>query len=78
MTKRNPTLMVKAYNLLKASYKHAKNGFEKADTTTYYDRVHSCSRCDDYNDSDSSCTVCGCPIADKASWKSETCPKNKW
>ena len=68
---RKPNLMVKAYNLLKASYKHAKNDFEKADQVLYNDRVHSCSRCDFYN-------VCGCPIATKASWKSEQCPKNKW
>lgn len=78
MTKRKPNLMIKAYNLLKASYKHAKNGFETTDAGTYYDRVHICSRCDDYDDSDCSCTVCGCPISDKASWSSETCPKNKW
>ena len=75
---RKPNLMVKAYNLLKASYKHAKNDFEKADQVLYNDRIHSCSRCDFYNDDDSSCNVCGCPIATKASWKSEKCPKNKW
>ncbi len=73
-----PNLMVKAYNLLKASYKHAKDDFEKTEQTIYNDRVHTCSRCNFYDHDDNSCNVCGCPIATKASWKSENCPKGKW
>lgn len=70
--------MVRAYNFLKASYRHARGNFEKADAATYYDRVHACSRCDKYDDQNNSCGVCGCPVAEKASWLSENCPKGKW
>mgnify|MGYP003137560324 FL=1 len=75
---KKPNLIIKAYNLLKASYKHAKNDFEKTEQTIYNDRVHICSRCTFYDYSDNSCSVCGCPIATKASWQSENCPKGKW
>jgi len=73
-----PNLMVKAYNLLKASYRRAKDGFEDVDASTYYDRVHTCSRCDELDLEELECTVCGCPIEVKAKWKTESCPKNKW
>ena len=75
---RKPNLMVRAYRFLKASYKHAANDFEKADRTTYNDRVHACSRCEFYDDDNNTCGLCGCPIATKASWKSEDCPQGKW
>ncbi len=73
-----PNLMVKTYNLLKASYKHAKGGFKNVEISTYYDRVHTCSRCNYLNHKDLECTVCGCPIETKAKWQTENCPKNKW
>ena len=75
---KKPNLIIKAYNLLKASYKHPKNDFEKTEQTIYNDRVHICSRCTFYDYSDNSCSVCGCPIATKATWQSENCPKGKW
>ena len=71
-------LMVKAYNLLKASYKRAKGGFKDVDQVTYYDRVHTCTRCPKFDYVEYECTVCGCPIETKAKWKTESCPKNKW
>ena len=73
-----PDLIIKAYNLLKASYKRAKGGFQDVDTSTYYDRIHTCSRCPELDLIELECTVCGCPIEIKAKWKTESCPKNKW
>ena len=77
MTKK-ANLMVKSYNYLKAVSKRVLGGFENVDTSTYYDRVHICSRCEWLDHKDKECTVCGCPIETKASWKTERCPKNKW
>ena len=71
-------LMVKTYNLLKASYKRAVSGFRDVDEATYYDRVHTCSRCPKLDHKYLECTVCGCPIETKAKWASEECPKGKW
>ena len=44
-----PNLMVKAYNLLKASYRRSVSGFENVDEVTFYDRVHTCTRCDKFD-----------------------------
>lgn len=78
MAEDKPTLMVKAYNLLKASYKRAVTGFKDVDEVTFYDRVHTCTRCDKFDYIEYECSVCGCPIETKAKWKTESCPKNKW
>lgn len=75
---RNPNLMVKAYNYLKAQYKHAKNDFKQTTVSVFYDRIHTCTRCEYFNDAEYSCNECGCPITDKANMDSESCPKNKW
>ena len=72
-----PNLMVKTYNYLKAVSKRVLGGFENVDATTYYDRAYICSRCPHLTP-DVECSLCGCPIETKASWKSEKCPKGKW
>lgn len=77
MTKK-ANLMIKSYNYLKAVSKRVLGGFENVDEATYYDRVHTCSRCDWLDHKLKECLVCGCPIETKASWKTEKCPKNKW
>ncbi|QDP67588.1 MAG: hypothetical protein GOVbin568_27 [Prokaryotic dsDNA virus sp.] len=73
-----PNLMVQSYNYFKAVAKRVLNGFENVDTATYYDRVHTCSRCDYFDHKHKECTDCGCPIETKAAWKTENCPQNKW
>lgn len=78
-----PNIMIKAYNYLKALSKHVLNGMEKVDVIEYYDRIHACTRCEfmieNKNDNYKfECGVCGCPIEEKASWKTEQCPKDKW
>ncbi len=84
MTKKTnaPNIMVKSYNYLKAISKHVLNGLENVNETTFYDRSYICSRCPklilDEVTSTPECSVCGCPIPKKASWKSEKCPLNKW
>ena len=75
---RKPNLMIKAYNYLKASSKRLLGGIEDVDTTTYYDRVHTCSRCEYLDDEHYECNLCGCPVDIKAKWKTENSPKGKW
>lgn len=78
MKKDRASLMVKSYNYLKAVSKRVLSGFENVNETTYYDRVHCCSRCPEFIHEHKECSVCGCPVETKASWKTETCPKGKW
>ena len=75
---KKPSLMVKSYNYFKAVSKRVLGGMENVDTVTYYDRVHTCSRCPMLCHTDKECTVCGCPIETKAAWKTESCPEDKW
>ena len=77
MTKK-ANLMIKSYNYLKAVSKRVLGGFENVDEVTYYDRVHTCSRCEWLDHKDKECGKCGCPIETKASWKTEECPIKKW
>ncbi len=77
MTKR-ANLMVKSYNYLKAVSKRVLGGFENVDEVTYYSRVHTCSRCDNFCHEKKECKSCGCPIETKAAWKTERCPEKKW
>jgi hypothetical protein len=39
-------------------------------------RLETCSLCDQRTDD--RCTVCGCHLAEKASWRSSECPLGKW
>lgn len=71
-------LMIKSYNYFKAVSKRVLGGFENVDTATYYDRVHTCSRCEYLEHEHKECSVCGCPIETKAAWKTEVCPIKKW
>lgn len=77
MSKNTPSLMVKSYNYFKAVSKRILGGLENVNTSTYYDRVHTCSRCPKMNE-DLECSLCGCPIETKAAWKTEKCPDGKW
>jgi len=73
-----PKLMVQSYNYFKALAKRVLGGFENVDTSTYFDRVHTCTRCDYFDHEHKECLDCGCPIETKAAWKTENCPQNKW
>lgn len=75
---KKPNMMIKSYNLLKAVSKRVLGGLENVDEVTFYDRVHTCSRCDYFDHVEKECITCGCPIETKASWKTESCPHNKW
>ena len=70
--------MLKTYNYLKAVSKRVLGGFENVDESTYYDRVHTCSRCEWLDHKDKECNKCGCPVETKAAWKTENCPIKKW
>ena len=52
------------------------DGLQKADGPELQRRLEVCSLCDQRNDD--RCSVCGCYLAEKASWRSSECPLGKW
>ena len=76
MTK--PGRLKKLSNFTLAAAKFAKGGFIKSPKELYDSRVLTCLACDFYNSDNDECNICGCPIETKASWITESCPKNKW
>lgn len=64
-----------------ALIKHIIDLGKKTKKFEYNMRLHECMKCE-YKDKTprpwEHCDICGCPVREKASWRSETCPKNKW
>ena len=64
-----------------ALIKHISDGFKKVSKLVYNNRLSVCLRCE-YLDKTTRpwehCNICSCPVRKKASWKSESCPKDKW
>ena len=65
-------------NFTLAAAKFAAGGFIKSSKELYDSRVLTCLSCRYYDADKDECKVCGCPVEVKASWTTETCPKNKW
>tara|TARA_R100000655_G_C3000062_1_gene194267 strand:+ start:14309 stop:14551 length:243 start_codon:yes stop_codon:yes gene_type:complete len=78
MSKKKPGKLKKLSNFALAAAKFAAGGFIKSTKEIYSTRVLTCLACEDYNADTDECTICGCPIEAKASWRTEKCPKNKW
>tara|TARA_R100001480_G_scaffold137590_1_gene134635 strand:+ start:433 stop:669 length:237 start_codon:yes stop_codon:yes gene_type:complete len=76
MTK--PKRLKKLNNFTLAAAKFAAGGFIKSSKELYDSRVLTCLACKYYESNKDECLVCGCPIEVKASWSTESCPKNKW
>ncbi len=71
----------KAITFLVAVIRHTLDGFRKLTGIQYEMRIHECLTCDSLDDTPAPyehCNECGCPVREKASWKSERCPRNKW
>jgi hypothetical protein len=73
-----PSLWRQAANLAKATARHALDGGREVDEATLADRLRTCDACDRLRPSDGRCSECGCPVAVKATWASESCPLGKW
>ena len=76
MTK--PKKLKKLSNFALAAAKFAAGGFIKSSKEVYSSRVLTCLACPNYVVNTDDCNICGCPIELKASWKTESCPENKW
>jgi glycosyltransferase involved in cell wall biosynthesis len=73
-----PPLATRAANYAKAQIRHTLDGRARADNATLSDRLTICEDCDRFRASDRKCSECGCPIEEKAAWRSESCPLGKW
>lgn len=70
-----------AVTFLTAVVRHLFDRWRKVEGLRYNMRVDECMRCDSLDDTPEPwehCKECGCPVREKASWRSERCPKNKW
>lgn len=71
-----PSLPTMAWNYAKAVKDHVKNNAKQVETEELERRLTICSTCPQRNKE--RCSVCGCPLAKKASWESSECPLGKW
>jgi hypothetical protein len=71
-----PSFARKAVSFVKAVVRHAADGFERVTDEALAARLATCGTCEHHIDG--SCTLCGCGLAIKATWRSESCPKGKW
>ena len=75
---KKPKKLKKLSNFAIAAAKFAAGGFIKSSKELYDSRVLTCLACKYYDADKDECLICGCPIETKASWSTESCPKNKW
>lgn len=72
------SIFVKAYNFAIALFFHVIDGFKKSSIDLKMKRMETCLKCPHSLNKWFECDICGCPIEDKTSWKSEKCPQNRW
>jgi len=75
-----PGLVQQAVNFGKAVVKHVADRGRKVSDDVYLARLTICSHCPSLNSKRFSCNqqTCGCRLTSKASWRSESCPLQKW
>lgn len=71
-----PGKITMAKNFAKSVATHAADGFEAATLEVMEHRLAICSPCP--SRVDTSCSICGCGLAKKASWNSSECPLDYW
>lgn len=74
--KRLPSAFKMVTNFAKASAEHLANGLKKVDLPVLEARMDVCAGCEQRVDD--RCSVCGCFIHEKASWRSSECPLGLW
>jgi ribosomal protein L32 len=75
---KEPSIIKKAANLSSSFVKHAKDGFKKTKSSLQQSRMEICRSCEFYDELGNGCKNCGCYLAIKTSWASESCPIGKW
>lgn len=71
-----PGKITMAANFARAVKDHVLDGAEKAAPEVLEERLLVCTLCE--HRSDDRCSVCGCGLSIKASWRSSECPLGKW
>jgi glycosyltransferase involved in cell wall biosynthesis len=71
-----PSAWKQGWNFLKATARHAAQGFGTLDDERYEKRISLCTLCPSRNND--RCGECGCFIEAKASWPTESCPLGIW
>ena len=69
-------MIKKVINFIKASKRHAEDGFKDVTIEEYRERLSICNKCPFQKDGE--CLECGCILVKKAWWRSEDCPIDKW
>ncbi|MGD1873255.1 MAG: DUF6171 family protein [Mastigocoleus sp.] len=69
-------------NLFSEAYKTAKQGLcgntVLAEKDTVESRLEICANCEQFNNEEKRCRVCGCFMMVKANLKVAECPESKW
>ena len=71
-----PSLATMAFNVTAAYAKHVASGFSKVSEEVLQSRLARCTIC--VHRSNERCTVCGCPIEEKAIMGTQECPLGFW
>ena len=71
-----PGTIKMAANFGKSLAAHVADGLQKVEAPELQRRLEICTLCDQRNDD--RCSVCGCYLSEKASWRSSECPLGKW
>lgn len=71
-----PGLLRKAANFTRAVVSHVTAGLPILDEAATAARLAVCATCPARRDG--SCTLCGCNLAVKASWRDQDCPRGLW
>jgi hypothetical protein len=64
-----------------ALVKHILDRFRKVSKREYKLRIFTCMSCIHLDKTPKPwehCNECGCPVREKAKWRSEGCPRDKW
>ena len=76
--KNKPGIVKLASNFMRAVSRHVKSGAKQVDKETYEKRMSICDTCVFRQGNRCSHASCGCFLAKKASWESESCPIGRW
>jgi hypothetical protein len=76
--------LLRIKTFLKSLFFHIYSGFPKASADEISYRYSICTQCEDFDNIESICNICGCNISNKQvflnklAWADQECPKQKW
>lgn len=74
-----PSIATMAGNITKAVAQDIKQGMpRRSEEEAQKILKEICEPCEFYRASDQRCSKCGCFLATKTAWKSQSCPVGKW